>query len=58
MSDDDIVRIYTEMEEMFGTLPSHIHEPLQFAYLVKLYLRRNEGRNEGRNESRNDPRIS
>ena len=54
MSDEDIVRIYTEMEEMFGNLPSHIHEPLQFAYLVKLYIRRNKGRN----ESRNDPRIS
>ena len=48
MSDDDIVRIYTEMEEMFGSLPSHIHEPLQFAFLVKLYLRRNESRNEPR----------
>lgn len=52
MSDEDIVRIYTEMEEMFGTLPSYIHEPLQFVYLVKLYLRRNESRNDGRNKSR------
>lgn len=48
MKDEDIVRIYREMEEMFGTLPSHIHEPLQFAYLVKLYLRRNVSRNEPR----------
>ena len=37
MSDEEIIKIYTEMEEMFGPLPSHIHEPMQFAYMVTLY---------------------
>ena len=37
MSDEEVILIYTEMGDMFGVLPSHIHEPKQFAYLVKLY---------------------
>ena len=37
MSDEEVILIYTEMEDMFGVLPSYIHEPMQFAYLVKLY---------------------
>lgn len=50
MTDEEVLAKYQKMEEIFGTLPSHIHEPLQFAHLVKLYLRRVE--------DKNDPRIS
>ena len=37
MSDEEVILIYTEMEDMFGVLPSYVHEPIQFAHLVKLY---------------------
>jgi hypothetical protein len=37
MTDEEVILIYTEMEGMFGNLPSWQHEPMQFAYLVKLY---------------------
>lgn len=47
----EIVAKYEQMEEMFGSLPSWLHEPIQFEYLVKLYLKRLE-------DKKNDPRIS
>ena len=37
MSDEEVIQIYREMEEKFEALPSYVHEPMQFAYLVKLY---------------------
>lgn len=37
MTNDEIVRLWNEMIECFGSLPSPIHEPQQFAYYVKLF---------------------
>jgi hypothetical protein len=37
MSEEDIKNNYTKLLEMFGTLPSHIHHPIQFARCVQLY---------------------
>ena len=37
MSDDEMRVIYGEMVEMFPVLPNHRHEPIRFAYYVKLY---------------------
>ena len=37
MTDQQIIDMYNEMEKMFGTLPNPEHEPIRFAYYVKLY---------------------
>ncbi len=37
MSDAEIQDIYDKMIAMFGTLPNHKQEPIQFAHYVKLY---------------------
>jgi hypothetical protein len=37
MSDTEIKTIYDEMITMFGTLPNHKQEPIQFTHYVKLY---------------------
>lgn len=37
MSDDQMLVIYTDMLEMFGTLPNHKQEPIRFAHYVKMY---------------------
>lgn len=37
MSDEEAVKAYQEMREIFGTLPSMEHEPIRFGYFVKLY---------------------
>jgi hypothetical protein len=37
MTDDEVKIVVEEMERMFGALPSPEHEPIRFAYLVKLY---------------------
>jgi hypothetical protein len=37
MSDDDILKFVTEMEEFYGSLPSPIHEPIRFAHYIKMY---------------------
>jgi hypothetical protein len=37
MTSEEVIAKYEKMEGMFGSLPSHIHEPIQFAYLVKLF---------------------
>jgi hypothetical protein len=50
MTEEEVLAKYNQMEELFGTLPSWKHEPIQFEYLVKLYLRKIE--------DKNDPRIS
>ena len=42
MTKEEVILIYTSMEECYGTLPSWEHEPMQFAYLVKMYLYRKE----------------
>lgn len=39
MSDKEILEHYANMQEIYGDLPDPDHEPRQFAYLVKLYLR-------------------
>jgi hypothetical protein len=42
MTDEEVILIYTDMEECYGSLPSWEHEPMQFAYLMKMYLYRKE----------------
>jgi|APCry1669188970_1035186.scaffolds.fasta_scaffold510659_2 hypothetical protein len=37
MSDTEMQTIYDEMIAMFGVLPDHKQEPIQFAHYVKLY---------------------
>ena len=38
MTDDEIMKSYEEMADMFGDkLPNPDHYPLTFAYYVKLY---------------------
>lgn len=37
MSEEEIKDNYTKMLDMFGTLPSYIHHPIQFARCVQLY---------------------
>jgi hypothetical protein len=37
MTEEQVVAAIEEMREMFGTLPSPEHEPIRFAYCVKLY---------------------
>lgn len=39
MSDSEVLKHYEQMKEIYGTLPDPDHEPRQFAYYVKLYLR-------------------
>jgi predicted RNase H-like HicB family nuclease len=39
MNLEEIIKIYEEMVEEFGDkLPSMEHEPLRFAYYVRLYM--------------------
>jgi hypothetical protein len=37
MTDDEVLKMYNEMLEYFGTLPNPEQEPRRFAYYVKLY---------------------
>lgn len=37
MTDEEVVKVYQEMREMFGSLPNPEHEPIRFAHYVKLY---------------------
>ena len=37
MTDEQITEIYQKMLEMFKVLPNPEHEPIRFAYCVKLY---------------------
>lgn len=37
MTNEEVLAKYKQMEELFGTLPSWKHEPIQFEYLVKLF---------------------
>jgi len=37
-TDQEIQKMYEEMQEMFNDLPNPDHEPRRFAYYVKLYL--------------------
>ena len=37
MSNDQMLVIYADMLDMFGALPDYVHEPIKFAYYVKLY---------------------
>lgn len=38
MNDEEIIRAYEEMLELWGSnLPNPIHEPRRFAFYVKMY---------------------
>jgi len=37
MTDKEVLQLYNEMEEFFGSLPNFEHEPIQFANRVKLF---------------------
>ena len=37
MSDEEALKLYTEMLEHFGELPNFEHHPLQFANCVRMY---------------------
>ena len=37
MTDEEIIKMYEEMVEYFGTLPNPEHEPRRFAYFVKIF---------------------
>jgi hypothetical protein len=38
VTEEELIKVVEEMEEMFGdSLPSPEHEPIRFAYYVKLY---------------------
>ena len=38
MSEEEIVKMYNEMIELWGDkLPNHEHEPIRFAYYVKMF---------------------
>ena len=37
MTNDEILYHYNRMVELYGTLPDPDHEPIRFAYYVKLY---------------------
>jgi hypothetical protein len=37
ITDEELLLKVTEMEEKMGSLPSPEHEPLRFAYVVKMY---------------------
>jgi len=40
MTNEEVILIYNEMVEVYGSLPSWKHEPQQFEYLVKLFMYR------------------
>lgn len=40
MTNEEVLAKYKKMEEMFGSLPSWKQEPIQFEYLVKLFIYR------------------
>lgn len=37
MTEEELKKILEDMEKEMGPLPSPEHEPIRFAYLVKLY---------------------
>lgn len=37
MTDEEVLELYREMEEHFGSLPNPEQEPRRFAYYVKLF---------------------
>ena len=37
MSDEEVLKMYDDMVEYFGVLPNPDHEPIRFAYYVRLY---------------------
>lgn len=37
MTDEEALQFYNELLEHFGSLPNFEHEPMQFAYRVKMY---------------------
>lgn len=37
MNDEELLKHYERMVEIYGTLPDPDHEPKQFAHLVRLY---------------------
>ena len=45
MSNEEVLHHYQRMVQIYGTLPDPDHEPKQFAYYVKLYLKYHAGNN-------------
>ena len=37
MTDEEALKMYEEMVEFFGEVPNLEHEPIRFAYYVKLF---------------------
>jgi hypothetical protein len=37
MSEDEIIKMYEEMEAFFGALPNFEHHPIQFAHHVRVF---------------------
>lgn len=37
MTDEEVISHYNRMVEIFGELPDIDHEPIRFAYFVKIY---------------------
>jgi hypothetical protein len=46
MTNEQILEFYNKLLDHYGKLPDPVHEPLQFAYLVKLYRHTLERKNE------------
>jgi hypothetical protein len=37
MTDEEVIKMYDDMVKHFGSLPNPEHEPLRFAYYVRIY---------------------
>jgi hypothetical protein len=49
MSDEEIIKMYDEMIELWSDkLPNFEHEPIRFAYYVKMYRYLKEQNNDNR----------
>ena len=45
MTDEELMRVLEDMERIFGELPSPVHEPIRFAYYVRMYRHYYERKN-------------
>ena len=59
MTEEEVLKQYNEMVEMFGELPNFEQEPRRFAYYVKLYRYYKERRSGQENTGQNgmEPRA-
>jgi hypothetical protein len=53
MTDEEVVTYYNDMVDYFGSLPNFEHEPIRFAYYVRLFKYMKE-RNASIPEDNND----